>query len=142
MDVETIRRLGKLPDVPSDSEDVVIVESENQSTGVTSDSNSSSTGISKCRPLLVCFKTPEPRNMFLAAAKKLPHTPFNHLSIRPDLTPTQIKEDNELREEVKRLNEEEPSDSRGPFLWKVVGTAGLSNRRKVKMYQLNPNNNL
>ena len=91
------------------------------------------------RPLLVSFKTPQFRKDVLANAKKLSKSNWKHVSVCPDLTKTQQKEDKQLRDEVKQLNAENPSDGKGSFLWKVVGVPGQISRRKVKIYQNDPN---
>ena len=92
----------------------------------------------KPRPLLVSFNLPQSRKDILLNAKHLAKSPLKHLSICPDLTKNQQKEDRQLRDEVKHLNAESPSDDKGSFLWKVVGTPGQSNRRKVKIYPERP----
>ena len=93
----------------------------------------------KPRPVLLSFKSSQNRTRVLSNAKKLAVSQMKHVSICPDLTKNQQKEDRELRDEVTRLNLEEPSDDKGTILWKVVGTAGQPNRRKVKKYQQDPN---
>ena len=95
--------------------------------------------VTKPRPILLSFKSSQTRATVLSSAKKLANSEMKHVSICPDLTKNQQKDDRELREEVKRLNLEEPSDDKGPFLWKVVGTPGQPNRRKIKKYYQDPN---
>ena len=92
----------------------------------------------KPRPLLVSFKSPQSRKDILSNAKNLAEGPLRHVSICPDLTKNQQKEDRQLRDEVQQLNSENPSDEKGAFLWKVVGTPGQQNRRKVKIYPRKP----
>ena len=92
----------------------------------------------KPRPLLVSFKSPQSRKDILSNAKNLAEGPLRHVSICPDLTKNQQKEDRQLRDEVQQLNSENPTDEKGAFLWKVVGTPGQSNRRKVKIYPKKP----
>ena len=93
----------------------------------------------KPRPLLISFNTPQSRKDVLANAKKLFNSNWKHVSVCPDLTKTQQKEDKQLRDEVKQLNVEKPSDDKGSFLWKIVGVPGQASRRKVKIYQSNTN---
>ena len=123
-DIAVIRRLGKRLDA----------DGEHQNEGADSVSTPA-----KPRPLLVSFKSPITRKEILGNAKKLSKSQLKHISVCPDLTKNQQKEDKKLREEVKQLNTENPSDEKGDFLWKVVGVSGQSNRRKVKIYQQDPN---
>ena len=126
------RRLGKKSaEIPNSDNPSGSTSSESQGT------TASTTGVSsqRCRPLLVSFKSTDSRTKVLKAARKLSTSQFKHVSLRPDLTKTQQKEDKDLSEEVKRLNLDEPYDDNGPFLWKVVGAPGQPNRRKVKIYQ-------
>ena len=117
-DIAAVRRLGKIPE--PDSEPPLAVPA-------------------KPRPMLVSFKTPSSRRSILSNAKKLSNSPLAHISICPDLTKNQQIEDRKLRNDVKKLNAENPSDDKGAFLWKAVGVPGQQNRRKVKIYQQNPN---
>ena len=118
-DIAVIRRLGKRPTPEPTTEPT--------------------TAPSKSRPLLVSFKSPLSRKSILTNAKKLSNSSLEHVSVCPDLTKNQQKEDRKLRDDVKQLNAENPSDEKGAFLWKVVGVPGQQNRRKVKIYQQNPN---
>ena len=93
----------------------------------------------KPRPLLLSFKSSSDRTKVLSSAKKLANSSLKHISICPDLTKNQQKEDRELRDEVKQLNLDDPSDDKGAFLWRVVGTPGQPNRRKIKKYLEDPN---
>ena len=114
--IQSIRRLGPLTDPTKES-----------------------TKPLKPRPLLLSFRSSSDRTKVLSSAKKLAGTSLKHISICPDLTKNQQKEDRELRDEVKQLNLDEPSDDKGAFLWKVVGTPGQPNRRKIKKYLEDPN---
>ena len=127
-DVSTSRRLGKHPVATA------------QTTSMDSQPEVATLApTSKPRPLLVSFKAPHLRRDILANARKLSKSNFKHISVCPDLTKTQQKEDKQLRDEVAQLNTEKPLDDKGPFLWKVVGVPGQSNRRKVKIYERDPN---
>ena len=92
----------------------------------------------KPRPVLLSLKTPQHQRDVLLNARKLAKTPLKHISVCPDLTKNQQKEDKVLGNEVIKLNSEKPHDDKGPFLWKVVGLAGQPSRRKVKIYEMNP----
>ena len=50
------------------------------------------------------------------------------------LTKPQQTEDKKLRDEIWILNDENPSEDKGVFLWNVVGVPGQESRRKVKIY--------
>ena len=131
-DIALTRRLGKKSaEIPNSDNPSESTCSEPQSTT----SSTKCTSSQRCRPLLVSFKSIDFRTTVLKATRNLSTSQFKHVSLRPDLTKTQQKEDKDLREEVKRLNLDEPLDDNGPFLWKVVGTPGQPNRRKVKIYQ-------
>lgn len=129
-DIASIRRLGKIPPAQADAEPEAEPPQDAQ-LGV--DANQP-----KPRPLLVSFKSPSSRKDILTNAKKLAKSPLAHVSVCPDLTKTQQTEDRKLREEVKKLNAENPTDDKGAFLWKVVGVAGQRSRRKVKVYAQTP----
>ena len=120
-DVASLRRLGPRAESPPPTEEA------------------GGPAVVKPRPLLLSFKSSQNQTRVLRSAKKLADTPMEHVSICPDLTKNQQREDRELRDQVKQLNLEEPSDEKGPFLWKVVGTPGHPNRRKVKKYTQDPN---
>ena len=85
-------------------------------------------------PFLVSFNLPQTHKDTLLNAKHLAKSSLKHLPNCPDLTKNQQKEDRQLCEEVKQLNAESPSDDKGSFLWKVVGTPGQPSWRKVKIY--------
>ena len=127
-DIFEIRRLGKRQ----------VLSEQNEPVAPTSESSTSG---AKQRPLLLSFKSPHSRKDILASAKKLSKSAFKHISICPDLTKNQQEEDKQMRTEVLQLNAENPTDEKGAFLWKVVGVQGQPNRRKVKIYQQNPNEN-
>ena len=123
-DIASIRRLGKIPPAAPDA------DAAPQAVAATAIPP-------KPRPLLISFKSPSTRKAILTNARKLSNSPLTHVSICPDLTKAQQQEDRKLRDDVKKLNAENPADEKGAFLWKVVGTPGQQNRRKVKIYQQN-----
>ena len=107
--------------------------------GPLTDQTKEPTTAGKPRPLLLSFKSSSDRTKVLSSAKKLANSSLKHISICPDLTKNQQKEDRELQVEVKQLNLDDPSDDKGAFLWRVVGTPGQPNRRKIKKYLEDPN---
>ena len=129
-DISISRRLGKRTESAQPP--------EGETEAAASASPTADTPALKPRPLLVSFKAPQPRKDILANAKKLSKSNFKHVSVCPDLTKNQQKEDKQLRDEATQLNTEKPSDEKGPFLWKVVGVPGQTNRRKIKVYETNP----
>ena len=91
--------------------------------------------VSKPRPLLLTFNSVQAKKNVLSNSRNLAKSTFKHVSICPDLTKTQQTEDKKLRNEIRILNEENLSDDKGDFLWKVVGVPGQASRRKVKIYK-------
>ena len=89
--------------------------------------------VAQVRPLLLSFKDVQAQKSILSNAKKLANSNYIHVSVKQDLTKSQQKIDKDLRNEVKTLNESQPVDNNGPFLWKVVGMPGTPSRRKVKV---------
>ena len=126
-DIVTVRRLGKLP------------KAEEEANTLVDDQETVAAIHNKPRPLLITFSSPNYRSEVLYNAKKLSKSNLKHISVCPDLTKLQQKEDKKLRDEASTLNAEKPSDEKGSFLWKVVGMAGQPSRRKIKIYAANPN---
>ena len=100
-DIASIRRLGKVPPVPD--------AAPQAAAAVPIDAPP------RPRPLLITFKSPSSRKDMLTNAKKLSKSALAHVSIRPDLTKAQQTEDRKLRDEVKTLNADKPSDDKGIF---------------------------
>jgi hypothetical protein len=84
------------------------------------------------RPLIVYLRTETTRTAILEAAKHLRNTPFNEISIVPDLTPAQRQEEAALSVEMDRRNKEEltEEDRQKNLQWRVVGPRGA--RRIIK----------
>ena len=69
----------------------------------------------KPRPLLISFKEEGKRSEILKNTRKLAKSVFSHISVCPDLTKTQQKDDQQLRNEASELNAENPQDEKGCF---------------------------
>jgi hypothetical protein len=84
------------------------------------------------RPMVVVMRREAARMAVLEAARQLRNTNYNKISIVPDLTPAQRKEELEMSEEAERRNREELSNDDVPknLKWLVVGPRGA--RRLIK----------
>ena len=104
-DIASIRRLGKVPPVES------VADAAPEGAAAIAIPR-------KPRPLLISFKSPSTRKDILTNARKLSNSPLAHVSICPDLTKAQQQEDRKLRDDVKKLNTENPADDKGVFYGK------------------------
>jgi hypothetical protein len=84
------------------------------------------------RPMVVVMKREAARAAVLEAARQLRNTNYSDVSIVPDLTPAQRKEEADLSEEAERRNREELSsdDVQKNLKWLVVGQRGA--KRLIK----------
>ena len=64
------------------------------------------------RPMLVGFHRKEDRNELMEKAKELRHTDFKEVTIVPDMTPHQRKEETEMAKEAERRNETRTEEER------------------------------
>ena len=82
-----------------------------------------------CRPLLIGFKDLQARNALLDNSWKLRKekegSPWAVVSIVPDLTQLQRKEEESLRMEAKDMNSKLSAEEAKNCCWKVVGRRGL-----------------
>ena len=77
------------------------------------------------RPMLVGFHRKEDRNELMEKAKELRHTDFKEVTIVPDMTPHQRKEETEMAKEAERRNETRTEEERSKNVeWMVVGRKG------------------
>jgi hypothetical protein len=85
------------------------------------------------RPLVVVMRKETARAAILDAARQLKNTDYSDVSIVPDLTPLQRKEETSMVDEAERRNRDELSedDVQKNLKWQVVGVRGA--RRLVKM---------
>ena len=86
------------------------------------------------RPLLVGLRSPTIRESILDNAKKLKNSRnFSKVSIVPDLTKQQRKDDKALMDEADRRNED-LGDEEGNFEWRCLGRKGERVLVKVKVH--------
>jgi hypothetical protein len=85
------------------------------------------------RPVVVVMKREASRTAILEAARQLRNTSYKEVSIIPDLTPMQRKEEAGLTDEAARRNKDEltTEDRQKNLRWQVVGQRGA--RRLIKM---------
>jgi len=92
------------------------------------------------RPLLVGFDSEQIRNEIIGAAYKLKYSEICDISIAPDLTAKQRKEELRLRTEANERNESMNSEDAKNWTWKLVGPRGeqkLIRQRKKEQEQQN-----
>ena len=85
------------------------------------------------RPLLVGMKDPELRHQILSAAPKLADTDMKNISVVPDLTARQRKEESNMRKEAEKRNEELTEEESLNYVWKTVGPRGEKRLVKVRI---------
>lgn len=94
--------------------------------------------INEPRPLLVGFDTEEIRNEIIGAAYKLKYSEMSNVSIAPDLTAKQRKEESRLRTEANKRNEEmDPEDAKN-WTWRLVGPRGEQKLIKQRKKEQEP----
>ena len=85
------------------------------------------------RPIIVCLKDPGARNYILENTRRLASSRYERISVTPDLTPLQRKEEDDLRKEAVTRNINLSEEERLNFEWVLVGIKGqrsLIKRRK------------
>jgi hypothetical protein len=83
------------------------------------------------RPLITGFYTEMERSILLRNARYLEDTDYSDVTVGPDLTRKQREEENELRREVERKNEELTEEDKSKNLqWALVG--GKGEKRLIK----------
>ena len=93
-------------------------------------------GSNKPRPFLIGFRNLELTNRILENARKLARTEFKDISIAPDLTPRQRKDEADMRKEAEMRNENLSEEDRSKNLsWVVVGRKGERKLRKMRSTQ-------
>ena len=90
---------------------------------------------SEPRPHVVGFRSVEVQASVLANCRKLKDSAYQKISISPDLTKRQRKEDKETREECNKLNSELTEEERLNWTWKMIGQKGQRKYIKVKVNQ-------
>ena len=86
------------------------------------------------RPLLVGLKKPEARKTILENAYKLAKSDKRYISIAPDLTARQRKEEANLKKEADQRNKELTEEERSlNYQWRLAGIRGERRLVKVKI---------
>ena len=89
------------------------------------------------RPVIVSLIDEGMKKKILANTRKLANSRFDRISIIPDLTPQQRKEEEDQRKEVSRLNQELDEEEALNWEWVLVGPRGR--RRAIKRKKFNQN---
>lgn len=87
------------------------------------------------RPVILSLQDEAMKKRILSNTRKLANSKFDRVSIIPDLTPQQRKEEDDLRKETERLNNELDSMESLNWEWVLVGPRGR--RRLIKRRKLN-----
>jgi len=87
------------------------------------------------RPIILCLKDPGAREYILANARKLANSEFNSISIIPDLTLQQRKEEEKLRKTTEKRNREMDSAEALNWEWVLIGMRGQRRLIKKKITQ-------
>ena len=87
--------------------------------------------VEKPRPLIIGLRDLKKREDILNSARKLATTNHDKISIIPDLTKRQREEEETMRTDMKKRNEDMKDDEALNFIWKVVGRRGQ--RKLVKL---------
>ena len=94
------------------------------------------------RPLRMSFRDHSIREKVFSGARNLPDTNFHAVSIVPDLTDMQRREDKELFKEAERLNEEMDEDQSENYFYRCVGRRGERTIVKLRRTDRNRNSNM
>ena len=89
------------------------------------------------RPVIVSLIDEGMKKKILANTRKLANSRFDRISIIPDLTPQQRKEEEDQRKEVSRLNLELDEEEALNWEWVLVGPRGR--RRAIKRKKFDQN---
>ena len=84
----------------------------------------------KPRPIILSLKNIAEKQAIMDSARNLANSNFSHISIVPDLTQRQRKDEERLRKEAERRNAEMEKDEAQNWEWVLVGTRG--ERRLIK----------
>jgi len=80
----------------------------------------------EARPMIVVMRNEETKRRVIESAMALVGTDWEHVTVVPDLTQMQRREEEEMRQEVERKNREEltQEDLSKNLVWTVVGARG------------------
>lgn len=88
------------------------------------------------RPIIICLRDPGARRYILESTRMLASTQFERLSISPDLTPLQRKEEEGMRKEAETRNQSMTDEERLSHEWVLVGIKGqrslIKRRRQLR----------
>ena len=76
------------------------------------------------RPIIICMKETGARNQILENTRKLAGSRYERVSITPDLTPLQRKEEDGMRKEAETRNNAMDHEESLNFEWVLVGRKG------------------
>lgn len=93
------------------------------------------------RPLIFGLKNKEDVQKLLSNCRNLKGSSYDHVSVIPDLTKQQRKEEQDLRKKVDEMNAERTEEDAGNFIWKVVGPRGQRKMYKAKVTNTSINTN-
>ena len=86
------------------------------------------------RPIILCLKDNGARKIILENTRRLVSSKFERISITPDLTPLQRKEEEELRKEAESRNNSLSEEDRLNYEWVCVGMKGQRSLIKRKKF--------
>ena len=84
------------------------------------------------RPLKINFRNLRIREQLFNRARKLPSTPFSSISIVPDLTDQQRREDKEMYAKAERKNAEMDENEAENFVYRCIGRKGERTIAKLR----------
>lgn len=87
------------------------------------------------RPIIVSLKDQGARKYILENTRKLATSQYQRISITPDLTPLQRKEEEQLRKEAATRNDSMNAEERLNFEWVLVGMKGQRTLIKRRRFQ-------
>ena len=90
------------------------------------------------RPLLIGFYNETDKNDILKNAKRLKGSNYEEISIVPDLTKRQRDDEDKLRKEANRLNEDLPEEESLNWEWRLIGPRGSRKLQKVRIRRILP----
>ena len=86
------------------------------------------------RPIILSMKNSGARNTILENTRKLASSRFERISITPDLTPLQRKEEDGLRKEAETRNNAMDQEERLNYQWVLVGMKGQRSLIKRRIH--------
>ena len=87
------------------------------------------------RPLIVGFRDRQAVDFIINNGRLLKNSPYSHISVVPDLTPRQRQEEDNMKAEVDKKNEEMTEEEAGNWTYKMLGPKGQRKIVKARIYQ-------